>query len=129
MNDPGVSARAEPPVDDEATANRKLTGWIVIGGGAASLGVATILNVVARNKMDTCRADWPSQSAMDECDGAKAPAYTSYVMFGLGGAAAVVGLYLLLTPPGGSADMAAREPMISFSPLSDGGLLTASGRY
>jgi hypothetical protein len=71
-----------------------------------------------------------SSSALDTCDDAKPLAYGSYALFGVAGAAAVVGGVLLLwTPePGGASDDA---PEVALAPalLPGGAALVASGHF
>jgi hypothetical protein len=132
-----ASARSGPPAADTAPAEvaarksggepahaYRVGGWVALGGGVAALGTGVAFNIIARNKMDDCRAlvAKGAQGALDQCDAAKPFAYGSYGLFGVAGALAVTGVTLLLWKvEDGTA--------VSFAPTSGGGALIASGRF
>jgi hypothetical protein len=103
------------------------------GAGVLALGTGVVLNVIARSKMSDCYSQWKakmSSSALDTCDGAKPFAYTSYALFGVAGAAVVVGGVLLLWTPQ-SAGAPDEAPAVALGPalLPGGAALVASGRF
>jgi tetratricopeptide (TPR) repeat protein len=122
------------PEGPAASPHPHRTAGLVVGGGAlVALGAGVVLNVMARSKMSDCFSQWKakmSSSALDTCDDAKPLAYGSYALFGVAGAAAVVGGVLLLwTPePGGASDDA---PEVALAPalLPGGAALVASGHF
>lgn len=90
--------KAEKPVrietePKEAPSSNHILEWSIGGVAVAALTVGIITNVLARNSMDSCnsKADRGDLAqAKSSCDSAKTEAYTSYAMFGVAGAAAVV---------------------------------------
>jgi hypothetical protein len=122
-----------PMAPPAATHPHRTAGIVVAGGAVVVLGTGLALNLVARSKMSDCFSQWKlkmSSSALDTCDAAKPFAYTSYALFGVGAAAAVVGGVLMLWTPesGGRAD---DGPEVGFSPalLPGGAAFVASGRF
>jgi hypothetical protein len=123
---PMLAAPSPPP------RGKRRAGVIVGAGGVAALGTAVVLNVMARSKMDTCYSQWKAQmssDALDHCDEAKPLAYTSYVLFGVAGAAGLASAALLLWIPEPSAT--AEQPAVALAPaLMPGGAgLLASGHF
>jgi len=132
---PVPAAPAPPaPAGPVPVSHPHRTAGLVVGGGAAlALGAGIVLNVRARSKMSDCCSQWKTQmssSALDTCDDAKPLAYTSYALFGVAGAAAVVGSVLILWTPetAGPSDEA---PEVSLAPalLPGGAALMASGHF
>lgn len=109
----------------------RTAGWIVIGGGAGSLATGVIFNVVAREKMKTCRdtvlrmSDPPNGAAAanDACDVARPFAYGSYGLFGLAAALTATGIGILVW--GGSGG----DVTVSPAPVSGGSALVFSGHF
>lgn len=104
----------------------RTAAWIVYGGAGAVLVGGLVTNLLARSKMESCRTTYQKEgsqpAAEGDCNSAKSLAYTSYALFGVGAAAAVVGTVLILRPTE-SSDVSVR-----LSP--DGGLRLAwSGRF
>jgi tetratricopeptide (TPR) repeat protein len=100
--------------------NYRTWAWVSYGGAAAFVLGGVITNLLARSKMDTCRSTYdpndlstksPAESA---CSDATALAYTSYVFFGIGGAAAALGTFFILRPTESSE--------VAMTPLPEGGL-------
>jgi tetratricopeptide (TPR) repeat protein len=118
---PVESVTTEKP----APANYRTAAWIVYGGAGVALAAGLVMNVLARGKMDTCRSKYTQQhqsEAEAACSDAKPLAYMSYGLFGLAGAAAVVGTVLVLRPTESSE--------VAMGPLPEGGLRLAwSGRF
>lgn len=99
--------------------------WISYGGAAALILGGVITNLMSRSKMDTCREKYSQDdrvAADSACSDAKPLAYTSYVLFGLGGAAAALGTFFVLRPTDSSE--------VAMAPLPEGGLaLHWGGRF
>jgi tetratricopeptide (TPR) repeat protein len=99
--------------------------WISYGSAAALVLGGVITNLMSRSKMDTCREKYSQDdrvAADSACSDAKPLAYTSYVLFGLGGAAAALGTFFVLRPTDSSE--------VAMSPLPEGGLaLRWGGRF
>jgi tetratricopeptide (TPR) repeat protein len=100
--------------------NYRTWAWVSYGGAAAFVLGGVITNLLARSKMDTCRSTYdpndlstksPAESA---CSDATALAYTSYVLFGIGGAAAALGTFFILRPT--------ESTEVAMTPLPEGGL-------
>jgi tetratricopeptide (TPR) repeat protein len=113
-------------VETPSGSDYRLAAWIVYGGSGAVLVTGVILNILARNKMDTCNSKYNTaggQSAAESaCSSAKSLAYTSYALFGVGAAAAVVGTVLVLHPTESSD--------VALNVLPEGGLsLGWGGRF
>jgi len=131
---PVVTTPAPAPTGPPPVAHPHRTAGLVVGGGAVlALGAGLALNLVARSKMSDCYSQWKmkmSSSALDTCDDAKPFAYTSYALFGVAGAAAVVGGVLMLWTPesGGASD---DGPEVGFAPslLPGGAGFVASGHF
>jgi tetratricopeptide (TPR) repeat protein len=122
---PAKTPVAEPakPVEsiteEPSPTNYRMVAWIVYGGAGVALLGGVITNLMARSKMDTCRSKYNAtprdQSGADTaCSDAKPLAYTSYVLFGLSAAAAVVGTVLVLRPTESSE--------VSMNLMPEGGL-------
>lgn len=96
--EPPPMPKAEKPVriDTEPSEPRSsyhILEWSVGAAGVVALTVGIITNIMARSSMNTCnnKADVGALAqAKSACDSAKTEAYTSYAMFGVAGAAAVV---------------------------------------
>jgi hypothetical protein len=99
--------------------------WISYGSAAALVLGGVITNLMSRSKMDTCREKYSQDdrvAADSACSDAKPLAYTSYVLFGLGGAAAALGTFFVLRPTDSSE--------VAMAPLPEGGLsLRWGGRF
>jgi tetratricopeptide (TPR) repeat protein len=123
---PAKTPVAEPakPVEsiteEPSPTNYRMGAWIVYGGAGVALLGGVITNLMARSKMDTCRSKWAQDpvhnrsAAESACSDAKPLAYTSYVLFGLSAAAAVVGTVLVLRPTESSE--------VSMNLMPEGGL-------
>ena len=98
----GVSKPAERP-------SRRARHWSRFGGGMALVATGAILQVVASNKDQQLRKDYPGDvtdwtewqaNRKGYQDGfnkdVKPLAYSAYAMYGIGGAAAVTGLVFLI---------------------------------
>ncbi|HEX7501616.1 MAG TPA: hypothetical protein VF524_15140 [Polyangia bacterium] len=125
---PAKTPVAEPakPVEsiteEPSPTNYRMAAWIVYGGAGVVLLGGVITNLMARSKMDTCRSRYaqdPDNSRSVTCSDAKTLAYTSYVLFGLGAASAVVGTVLVLHPTESSE--------VSMNLMPEGGLSLAWG--
>jgi tetratricopeptide (TPR) repeat protein len=113
-------------VETSSGSDYRMAAWIVYGGSGAVLVTGVIMNILARNKMDTCNSKYNTtgdQSAAESsCNSAKSLAYTSYALFGVGAAAAVVGTVLVLHPTESSD--------VALNVLPEGGLsLGWGGRF
>ena len=113
-------------VESSSGSNYRTAAWIVYGGSGAVLVTGVIMNILARNKMDTCNSKYNTtgdQSAAESsCSSAKSLAYTSYALFGVGAAAALVGTVLVLHPTESSD--------VALNGLPEGGLsLGWGGRF
>jgi hypothetical protein len=122
------------PADTAASPHARRTAAFLVGGGAVlSLGTAIVLNVMARSNMNDCYSQWKASmtaSALNRCDDAKPLAYTSYALFGVAGAAAVVsGALFLSMPEAPGAPEEASEVALGPAPLPGGAALVASGRF
>jgi hypothetical protein len=98
---PSVIETAAPPPrrDSSAAPLMGTAGWVIAGVGAASLAAGLVFNIGARKAMTDCRTLAKAQNipaARDACDRAKPFAYTSYVLFGVAGGAAITDLVLML---------------------------------
>ena len=112
---------AEPAVTAKASrepVNYRTLGWIGLGGGGALVLGGVLSNVLSRGQMDTCRskyADKKQSEADTACSNAKALAYLSYGLFGVGGAAIAAGAALMFIHPSESSD-------VGLNVLPEGGL-------
>ena len=127
----------EPPpaVAEQAAGGRgssRLLVWVVGGVGVAALTTGIITNIVARSDMDTCNSKANGgylASALSACNSAKPLAYTSYAMFGVAGAAAVVeGVLLYRVWSSGGGD-SSDDTSVSLGWLPGGLSLSARGRF
>lgn len=105
--------------------NYRTFAWISYGGAAAFGVGGVVTNLLSRSKMDSCRTKYNAGDrvgADSACSAAKPLAYTSYVMFGLGGAALAAGTFFVLRPTESSE--------VAMTPLPEGGLtLRYGGRF
>jgi hypothetical protein len=122
----------EPPVETSSTnpsspISYRTLAWVSYGGAGAFILGGLITNLMSRSKMDTCNAKYnrPDQDipgAESACSAAKPLAYTSYVLFGVGGAAAALGTFFILRPTESSE--------VAMAPLPGGGYaLRWGGRF
>jgi hypothetical protein len=106
--------------------------WVVGGVGVAALATGIIMNIVARNDMDTCNSKFNVKLYADAraaCNSAKPAAYTSYAMFGVAGAAAAAeGIIFYSIFWSGNGDSSA-DTSLSLGWLPGGLSLSARGRF
>jgi hypothetical protein len=130
---PVVTTPIATPTPPPAAHPHRTAGLVVGAGAVLTAGTGLIFNLVARSKMSDCYSQWRakmSSSALDTCDDAKPFAYTSYALFGVAGAAAVVGSVLLLWTP--DLSRASDEgPEVGLAPtlVPGGGGFVASGHF
>jgi hypothetical protein len=123
---PPAAVVERPAREPEGSAPLMSTaGWVIAGVGAASLAAGLVFNIGARKAMSDCRTLAKANNipaARDACDRAKPFAYTSYVLFGLAGAAAITDVVLIL---------GRRSPVesVALSPVPGGAALSAVGRF
>jgi tetratricopeptide (TPR) repeat protein len=100
--------------------------WVSYGAGAAAIIGGVITNLMSRSKMDTCRTKYSQDDRIGAdaaCSDATPLAYTSYILFGVGGAALAAGTALLALRPTESTEVA-------MAPLPNGGMsLRWGGRF
>ena len=109
----------------EGPGSSHILEWVVGGVAVGALATGFVMNIVARSDMDTCNNKGEANPA---CDSAKTAAYTSYAMFGIAGAAAVVEgvlLYRIWASGGDSSD----DTSVSLGWLPGGLSLSARGRF
>ena len=120
-----TGSTAEVASTDSSGPTYRTYAWISYGGAAALILGGVITNVMSRSKMDTCRQKYSQDDrvgADSACGDAKPLAYTSYVLFGLGGAAAALGTFFVLRPTDSTE--------VAMAPLPEGGLaLHWGGRF
>jgi hypothetical protein len=121
---------AEPEPEPETPSHT--LEWIIGGASVAALvgGVAT--NLVARSKMSTCQANANKGLLADadaDCNAARPLAYTSYVLFGVAAAGAVVDATLLILRRSGGDSSSSDDSSVGFLWVPGGGGLTARGRF
>ena len=107
--------------------------WVVGGVGVAALATGIIMNIVARNDMDTCNSKFRQgghqAEALSACNSAKPAAYTSYAMFGVAGAAAAAeGIIFYSIFWSGGGDSSA-DTSVSLGWIPGGLSLSARGRF
>jgi hypothetical protein len=102
----------------------RVAGLVTLGGAVGALGVGIAFNLVARAKMNDCRAQFPNNptQALDQCDAARPFAYGSYGLFAASGALGVTGLTLLLW-------RTENGTTVSWAPSPGGGAVLATGRF
>ena len=118
----------ESITEEPSPTNHRMAAWIVYGGAGVALLGGVITNLMARSKMDTSRSKYQQDpvkgrpAAESARSDAQFLAYTSYVLFGLSAAAAVVGTVLVLRPTESSE--------VSMNIMPEGGLsLGWGGRF
>jgi hypothetical protein len=132
---PPPSPPPAPPGTDLAAAGhgRKTAALLTAGGAVLAVGAGVVLNVMARSRMSDCYSQWKAMlgsKALDSCDSAKPLAYSSYALFGVAGAAAVVGGALYLTlPESPAAPEESSDVVLGPALLPGGAALVASGRF
>lgn len=128
VTQPAREPRAEPSTvvdstgDEPSGPNYRLYAWISYGSAAALIAGGLVTNLLARSKMDSCRTRYSNKDTVgadSECSSARALAYTSYALFGVGGAAAVAGTFFVLRPTDSTE--------VAMSPLREGGLILRWG--
>jgi tetratricopeptide (TPR) repeat protein len=129
-----VSPERAPRVTErggEGRGSSHLPAWVVGGVGVAALASGIIMNIVARNDMDTCQSKFRQNllpDAQSACSSAKPAAYASYAMFGVAGAAAIVEgvlLYRIWASHGSSSD----DTSLSLGWMPGGLSASARGRF
>lgn len=112
-----AESTAEVSSTESSEPSYRTYAWISYGGAAALILGGVITNLMSRSKMDTCREKFSQDdrvAADSACSDAKPLAYTSYTLFGLGGAAAALGTFFVLRPTETSE--------VAMAPLPEGGL-------
>ena len=110
---------------------RPVLAWVVGGVGVAALATGIIMNIVARNDMDTCNSKFAANDipgARSACNSAKPAAYTSYAMLGVAGAAAAAEAIIFYSIWSGGGDNSA-DTSVSLGWLPGGLGLSARGRF
>jgi len=118
------TADVGPAVDRAAGLQLRTADWVLGSAAAASLVTGAAFNLVARSKMNDCRALSDADQVADAlhaCASAKPLAYTSYGLLGAGGAAAAVDLALVLTR--------SRSEHLVVKPMSSGAVIALRGRF
>jgi tetratricopeptide (TPR) repeat protein len=104
----------------------KTTSWVTLGSGGALLVGGLVSNLMARSQMDTCRTRYKNEDqsgAESACSNAKALAYLSYGLFGVGAVAVTAGVTLLILQSSDDTEVTANA-------LPEGGFgLRWSGRF
>ncbi len=95
---PPPKAAAPKPAAEGST---RTVGWVIVGSGAAFVGLGAVTGVVALNhkaELDmVCTPSCPASSAND-IDAFRLNRTLSYVSFGLGAVGLAGGLYFVLRP-------------------------------
>lgn len=92
----------------------EIAGWTTLGIGIAGLAVATTFAVLAQDNEDTFRSSLDLSERVDARDVGESQAIAADILFGVGGAAIVTGVILLVWPDG------AGDPQPMISGASDG---------
>ena len=113
-----------------AQGSHHILEWVAGGTAVAALTTAIILNVAARSDMNKANSTTDVNTASSAWSSAKTEAYTSYAMFGIAGAAAVVEGVLLyrLYANSNSADNSA-DTSVGMGWVPGGLTLSAHGRF
>lgn len=125
---PAIPADPQPPLTSLAPSKGSLVpGIVVLGVGAAGLGVGAITGVIARSNADEVKAGCNAQGHCLRSDESKAAsaqtlATVSTVSFIVGGAAAAAGIALVIIRPGGSRSNS--EARAAIAPTVGGLVLT-----
>lgn len=122
---------AEPPQQviqpvrpGDAGRGQRLAGWLTLGAGVATAGVGVVFGVQAQTSQDDFDAGTTVTGKQDARDQGEQQALIADVLYGVGAAAAVTGLVLVLTAPDGEAVSGLRV-----APTSDGAALGWSGVF
>jgi len=126
-----VQKPAEPEPEPEGPSHT--TEWIVGGVAGAALVGGIVTNLVARSKMSACQADANNGNyltANGECNSARTPAYTSYVLFGVAGAGiALDAVLILLHRHSEESSSGGDDSSVGFMLLPGGGGISARGHF
>jgi hypothetical protein len=128
---PQIRRSSEP--DDERPPSHAVE-WIVGGASVAALVAGVGLNLAARTKMSSCRADAEKspqdlQTANNECNAARPLAYWSYGMFAAAAVGAALDAVLIVIRHPGSTSRDDDDSSMSFMLVPSGALLSAHGRF
>ena len=130
-----VTREPAPQVTEPGGEGRGLSpvlAWVVGGVGVAALATGIIMNIVARNDMDSCNSKFAANDipgARSACDSAKPAAYTSYAMFGVAGAATAAEAIIFYSIFwSGNGDSSA-DTSVSLGWIPGGLSLSARGRF
>jgi hypothetical protein len=130
-----VRRPVEPTPEPEPRSH--LVEWLVGGGAGAALIAGIATNLIARAKMDTCRADAKNgmyKTANDHCNEARPMAYTSYAMFSIAAAAVAADTVLILMRRGSEGGSSSdtyedEEASLDVMLLPGGAGIAARGRF
>jgi hypothetical protein len=113
---PPAPGSSPPPQADSGGGGGKTLGWVLIGVGGVGLAVGGITGGMAMGQAgdlkDKCNDEQSGNCEQSDIDDTKSLAMISNVGFGVGAAAALVGIIVLATS-GGSENSARRERTIS----------------
>lgn len=130
---PAVHVRRSADQEDEGPPSRALE-WIVGGASVAALVAGVGLNLAARTKMSSCRAEASKDpprlaTANRECDAARPLAYWSYGMFGVAAVGVALDAVLLVVRHRGGSAGDDDDSSMSFMVVPNGAVLSARGRF
>jgi hypothetical protein len=128
---PDSASKSEVASEDQGGPRRTL-GIVTMSVGGAGILTSLVFGAVALSAKQTvdaeCEAKRCSQAGLDAADRGSMAAKVSTVSFGVGVAAAALGIVLLLGA-GEAHPVAARLPLsFGIAPLKNGGFLSAVGR-
>lgn len=123
---PGVVARRAPP---RGMTPQAIWGWAVLGSGLAVAATGTVFDVLALQSERAFAESDTLGTKQRLRDRGKAEALAGDVLVGLGAAAVVTGVVLLLTDPGPreSASTGAPTLRVGATPLPSGGAVWLGG--
>ncbi len=103
---------------------QRLAGWVTLGAGVAAAGVGVVFGVQAQSSQDDFEAGTTLTEKHDARDQGEQQALIADVLYGVGAAAAITGLVLVLTAPDGEAVSGLRV-----APTPDGAALGWGGVF
>lgn len=131
-SDAGARPAASDSSSESTSSPLRVTGWILTASGTALVATGAVLNLLARDDMNACRARYlqgDRQAAEDACDSARPLAYSSYVAMGTGAAAAAAGVVLWYVAARADRTADRERPLAWVAPLPGGALVAGRFRF
>jgi len=122
---PAQNISAEPPPQKAQKSGFSTVGWVVTGLGVASAATGGVFYYLGEQKHREVADATSRNEAVDLVNSGDVKKTTGYIFMGVGAAAIIGGVTLIVLSSGGDED----EVALMVSPSTEGAVLTLSGRF